>query len=215
MAAPSILTTADASAARPADGADPGDAARDNTRDAVRPPLRWLAAAGRAVNFVLLMVAVFAALVLILVPKATGSETYAVLTNSMAPKYSPGTYLVVKPAAFSELKAGDVITFQLESGKPAVETHRIIGFGTTQTGEKTLITKGDNNDTNDPNPIREPQVKGKLFYAVPYVGYVANALGNSDRGLWVTVGAAGLIGYGALLIFRNVRSRRREAGAAA
>ena len=215
MAAPSILSTADASVARPAGGTDPADAVRDNTRNAVRPSLRWLAAAGRAVNFVLLMVAVFAALVLILVPKATGSQTYAVLTNSMAPKYSPGTYLVVRPTAFSELKAGDVITFQLQSGKPSVETHRIVGFGTTQTGEKTLITKGDNNDTNDPNPVREPQVKGKLFYTVPYAGYVANALGNSDRGLWVTVGAAGLIGYGALLIFRNVRSRRREAGAAA
>ncbi|MFF2317641.1 signal peptidase I [Arthrobacter sp. NPDC058097] len=204
MAAPSILPTAEAAVAAPARGEAAG-----------RQAVRWLAAAGRTVNFVLLMVAVFAALALILVPKITGSQTYAVLTNSMAPKYSPGTYLVVKPTAFSELKSGDVITFQLESGKPAVESHRIIGFGTTQTGEKTLITKGDNNDITDANPVRELQVKGKLFYAVPYVGYVANALGNSDRGLWVSVGAAGLIGYGALLIFRTIRSRRREAGAAA
>jgi len=202
MAAPSIVPTADTSVLRPSGGA-------------VRRPLRWLAAAGKTANFVLLMVAVFAVLVLILVPRATGSQTYAVLTNSMAPKYSPGTYLVVKPTVFSDLKAGDVITFQLESGKPAVESHRIVGFGTTQAGEKTLITKGDNNDVNDPNPVRELQVKGKLFYAVPYVGYVANALGNSDRGLWVTAGAAGLIGYGALLIIRNIRNRRREAATAA
>jgi signal peptidase len=206
--------------AGPADGPDSGDAgsAISDSKSSVRAgrrSVRWLAAAGRSVSFVLLLVMVFAALALILVPKATGSQTYAVLTNSMAPKYSPGTYLVVKPTAFSELKAGDVITFQLESGKPAVESHRIIGFGTTQTGEKTLITKGDNNDITDPNPVRELQVKGRLFYAVPYVGYVANALGNSDRGLWVSVGAAGLIGYGALLIFRNIRSPRREAGALA
>jgi signal peptidase I len=229
VAAPSILPTADLAVAGRAEvavvGPDSGEAggagstggSPGNVR-AGRRAVRWLAAAGRTVNFVLLVVAVFAALVLILVPKATGSQTYAVLTNSMAPKYSPGTYLVVKPTAFSELKAGDVITFQLESGKPAVESHRIIGFGTTQTGEKTLITKGDNNDITDPNPVREPQVKGKLFYAVPYVGYVANALGNADRGLWMSVGAAGLIGYGALLIFRHVRSRRRsrrEAGATA
>jgi signal peptidase len=204
VAAPSVLPTADAAVAAPARGEASGGQA-----------VRWLAAAGRSINFVLLMVAVFAALVLILVPKATGSQTYTVLTNSMAPKYSPGTYLVVKPTAFSELKAGDVITFQLESGKPAVESHRIIGFGTTQSGEKTLITKGDNNDITDASPVREMQVKGKLFYAVPYVGYVANALGNSDRGLWVSVGAAGLIGYGAVLIFRTIRSRRREAGVAA
>jgi signal peptidase len=173
---------------------------------------RGFAAAGRLVTVGLLMVLVFAALVLILVPRATGSQTYTVLTNSMAPKYSPGTFLVVKPAAFSELKYGDIVTFQLESGKPGVETHRIVGFSATQAGEKTLITKGDNNDVNDPNPVRELQVKGKLFYAVPVVGYVANTLGNADRSLWMTIGAAGLIGYGAFLIVRTIRSRHRKPG---
>jgi signal peptidase len=182
---------------------------------ATKPARRWIAVAGRFANIVLLMVAVFAALVLILVPKATGSQTYSVLTNSMAPKYSPGTFLVVKPAAFSQLKYGDIVTFQLESGKPGVESHRIVGFGATQTGEKTLITKGDNNDVNDSNPVLELQVKGKLFYAVPFVGYAANALGNADRNLWMTVGAAGLIGYGLLLIVRHIRSRRLNPGEAA
>lgn len=190
------------------------DRAESNDQ-ATRPARRWVAAAGRFANLVLLMVAIFAALVLILVPKATGSQTYSVLTNSMAPKYSPGTFLVVTPAAFSELKYGDVVTFQLESGRPEVETHRIVGFGATQAGEKTLITKGDNNDINDPKPVRELQVKGKLFYAVPFVGYAANALGNADRGLWVMAGAAGLIGYGLLLIVRHIRSRRLNSGAAA
>lgn len=190
------------------------DRAESNDQ-ATGPARRWVAAAGRFANLVLLMVAIFAALVLILVPKATGSQTYSVLTNSMAPKYSPGTFLVVTPAAFSELKYGDVVTFQLESGRPEVETHRIVGFGATQAGEKTLITKGDNNDINDPKPVRELQVKGKLFYAVPFVGYAANALGNADRGLWVMAGAAGLIGYGLLLIVRHIRSRRLNSGAAA
>ena len=137
-----------------------------------RPPRhgrRGVAVVGRLVSFGLLMVLVFAALVLIIVPKATGSQTYTVLTNSMAPKHPPGTFLVVKPAAFSELKYGDIVTFQLESGKPAVETHRIVGF-------------------------------------------VANALGNTDRGLWVTAGAAALIGYGALLILRTLRGRLRKPG---
>jgi signal peptidase len=186
----------------------------ESAEQATRPARGRLAAAGRFANVVLLTVAVFAALVLILLPKATGSQTYSVLTNSMAPKYSPGTFLVVKPAAFGELKFGDIVTFQLESGKPAVETHRIVGFGATQSGEKTLITKGDNNDVNDANPVRELQVKGKLFYAVPFVGYAANALGNADRGFWVTAGAAGLIGYGLLLVVRHVRSRRLKSGEA-
>jgi signal peptidase len=180
-----------------------------NTGPRARRPVT---AVGRFFTLALLMVLVFAALALILVPRVTGSQTYTVLTNSMAPKYPPGTFLVVKPAAFSELKSGDIVTFQLESGKSAVETHRIVGFGTSQGGEKTLITKGDNNDVNDPNPVRELQVKGKLFYAVPFVGYVANALGNADRNLWMTIGAAALIGYGALLILRTLRGRHRKPG---
>lgn len=156
-----------------------------------------------------MLTALFAALVLIVVPVATGSHTYTVLTNSMAPKFPPGTFLVMKPAPFGELKYGDVITFQLYSGRPEGETHRIVGFGATQTGEKTLITKGDNNGATDAEPVREIQVKGKLFYAVPQVGFVANALGNADRGLWTTLAAMGLIGYGTILVFKSVRGARK------
>jgi signal peptidase len=171
---------------------------------------RRISAAGKLLNMVVMMVAVFAALVLIIIPKATGSQTYTVLTNSMAPKYVPGTFLVVKPADFDELKYGDVVTFQMYSGRPDVETHRIVGFGATQEGEKTLVTKGDNNGVNDAEPVRALQVKGKLFYAVPYVGYLANALGNADRSLWTSFAAAGLIGYGALLVAKGIRNRSRS-----
>ena len=162
-----------------------------------------------------MMITLFAALVLIVLPVATGSYTYTVLTNSMAPKFPPGTFLVVKPVDFDQIQYGDVVTFQLYSGRPEVETHRVVGFGATQQGEKTLITRGDNNGANDPEPVREIQVQGKLFYAVPYVGFVANALGNSDRGTWTVVAAIGLIGYGAVTVFTSVRKSRnsRMAGA--
>lgn len=157
-----------------------------------------------------MLVTLFAALVLIVVPVATGSQTYTVLTKSMAQHYPPGTFMVVKPVPFDQLKYGDVITFQLYPGRPDVDTHRIVGFGSTQSGEKTLITKGDNNGANDPEPIRAIQVKGKLFYAVPYVGFVANALGNSDRGTWTVIAAVALIGYGAITIYTSVRKNRKQ-----
>ena len=144
-------------------------------------------------------------------PRATGSLTYTVLTDSMAPTYSPGTFLVVQPAALSQLEYGDIITFQLESGKPAVETRRIVDFGATETGERTLITRGDNNGVNDPKPVRALQIKGKVFYSVPLIGCLA--LGNEDRNLWMTVAAAGLFANGALLIFRTAGGdQRRSAG---
>jgi signal peptidase len=166
------------------------------------------ATVGRIVSMSAMFVALFAAMVLIVIPVATGSQTYTILTQSMEQKFPPGTFMVMKPAAFEELQYGDVITFQVHSARPEVETHRIVGFGATQQGEKTLITKGDNNGANDPEPVRAVQVKGKLFYAVPYVGFVANALGNSDRGTWTVVAAAGLIGYGAITVYKSVRRPR-------
>jgi signal peptidase len=168
-------------------------------------------AVGRIASMSAMLIALFAAVVLIVIPVATGSQTYTILTKSMVQKFPPGTFMVMKPAPFDELKYGDVITFQLYSGRPDVETHRIVGFGATQQGEKTLITKGDNNGANDPEPVRAIQVKGKLFYAVPYVGYVANALGNSDRGTWTIVAAVGLIGYGAFTVFKSLRRSRNRA----
>ncbi|SDL51208.1 signal peptidase I [Tessaracoccus oleiagri] len=164
-----------------------------------------------ATSALLLWTSIFAALVLVVVPFVTGSTTYSVLTNSMAPAYPPGTFLVVRPQPFDELAIGDVVTYQIESGKPDVITHRVTGFAAGQDGSRLLVLKGDNNDVADP-PVREVQVRGKLLYAVPYAGFVANALGRQDRGLILKLVAVGLIVYGAGSVVAGVRARRRDKG---
>ncbi len=168
---------------------------------------------GRGAAYVLLLIAALGALSMIVVPLATGSQTYTVLTNSMAPKYAPGTFLVVKPAPFASLQVGDIITYQIESGKQGVISHRIVAVGATQNGERVLTTKGDNNSLEDPTPVQEMQVMGKLFYAIPYVGFVANAVGQ-DRDILLPVIAAGFIGFGALSIVRETleKKQRRQTG---
>lgn len=183
------------------------------TKRTARHAPAWLQGIGQTVSFLVLCVSALAAIVLIVVPLASGSQTYSVLTSSMAPHYAPGTFLVVQPEDFDTLKAGDVITYQLESGRPDVITHRITTVTADQNGEKMLITQGDNNDVADPAPVREVQVRGKLFYAVPYAGFVANTLGQADRGPIITVVAFGLIGYGALSMVRSwIRDRRNKHG---
>jgi len=185
---------------------DAGPAIPEHTPTPVR---RWLRLAGRSVAFVLFIFAALAALVLVVAPMATGSQTYTVLTNSMAPKYAPGTFLVVKPTPFAELRVGDIITYQIESGKPAVISHRIITVGTTQSGERVFTTKGDNNSLADAAPVHAPQVRGKLLYAVPYVGFAANALGQTNRGMLMPVAAVGLIGFGAFSMIQGARAKNR------
>ena len=165
---------------------------------------------GRGVAYVLLLIAALGALAMIVVPVATGSQTYTVLTNSMAPKYAPGTFLVVKPTPFDDLRVGDIITYQIESGKPAVITHRITAVGATQTGARVLTTKGDNNSLADATPVQEVQVKGKLFYAVPYVGFAANLVGQ-ERDTILPILAAGFIGFGALNMVKGALEKKRSA----
>lgn len=170
----------------------------------------WLGRIGSSLSLVFLSLSILAALVLVVIPLVTGSQTYTVLTSSMKPGYPPGTFLVMKPQPFDSLGTGDVITYQIESGKPAVVTHRIVSASATQSGDKTVITKGDNNSVEDEEPVIEAQVRGKLFYAVPYAGFAASAIGQGGKGLIVQVAAAALIGYGVLTIARGALSKKRN-----
>lgn len=164
----------------------------------------------KAIGFVALCLAVLAAGILIVIPAATGSQPYTVLTNSMAPKYPPGTLMIVKPSDFGSLGLGDVITYQLKSGKPEVITHRIVSVGTNQEGDRTFITRGDNNSVEDEAPVQEVQVRGKLLYAVPYVGWVSNWMESSNRDGLVKWLAVGLISYGIFSIARGARDSRQK-----
>ena len=179
------------------------EAAAEQSRGGVLPLL------GRALSYVLLLTVAMAALAMIVIPLATGSQTYSVLTSSMAPKYAPGTFLVVKPTPFEALRVGDVITYQIESGKPGVISHRIISIGASQSGEREVRTQGDNNSLPDPNPVLGVQVKGKLFYAIPWVGFIANSVGQ-ERDSIIPILAAVFIGFGALSMVRGALEKKRS-----
>jgi signal peptidase len=168
------------------------------------------AAAGRWANVGVLLVLLFTAMALVGIPQATGSRTYTVLGTSPEATYPAGTFLVVKPAAISQLKYGDLVTYRPKPDRSEVLTHRIVGFGATQDGERTLITRGDNVVVNDAEPIRARQIMGKPLYAVPLAGYLAAALGGADRDLLLVLAAAGLAALTIPLIVLGGRRRRRE-----
>jgi signal peptidase len=164
---------------------------------------------GIVASFVLLVSAAFAALTLVILPAVTGSQTYSVLTNSMKPHYGPGTLLIVKPVQATTLRTGDVITYQLASGRPEVITHRIISVTADQEGNRLFLTKGDNNAAADETPVSEVQIRGELFYAVPWAGYAANWLGNQNRTIAGEAAAAALLVYGAVTMIREGIKRKR------
>lgn len=76
------------------------------------------------------------------IPRFAGAQAYTVLTGSMQHRYPPGTLVVVKTIDPKDLAIGDVVTYQLESGKPEVVTHRIVGLSATTDGQLSLSPRG-------------------------------------------------------------------------
>lgn len=145
----------------------------------------------------------------VLVPRVAGATPYTVLTGSMTPTYPPGSLVVVRPVDPDAIRIGDAITYQLESGKPTVVTHRVVSQGFDGDGNVVLRTKGDANEDPDPKPVQAVQVKGEVWYSVPYLGYVNTMLTGKERQLGVYAAAVGLIGYALLSFAGAARDKRR------
>lgn len=148
----------------------------------------------------------------IVIPAVSGSTPMTILTNSMAPTYPPGTLVVVKPIDADQIRIGDAITYQLKSGEPEVVTHRVVAISSTD-GETTFTTKGDNNGAADSLPVRPVQVRGTVWYAVPYIGYVNTLVNGDSRAVVVPIIAVGLFAYAGWMlasgITQSTRRRRR------
>ncbi|WP_158252340.1 signal peptidase I [Cryobacterium sp. Y29] len=165
-----------------------------------------------ALSLAVFLLVIGLAAVLIVVPKVTGSIPLTVLTSSMEPGFPPGTLIIVRPVAVADVALGDVITYQMETGKPGVVTHRVIAINMTA-GERTFVTKGDNNGAADATAVLEGQIQGRLWYSVPLIGYVNNAVNGANRAWVIPVVASLLFAYASLTflagVVASVRKRRR------
>ncbi len=128
----------------------------------------------------------------------------------MRPTYNPGSLVVVKPVDPSELGIGTPITYQLESGQPTVVTHRIIATSENQKGERTFITQGDANGEPDEKEVRPVQIRGKVWYSLPYLGYVNTWLTGEQRTVIVVIVVTALLLYASYMMISGIRDGRKE-----
>ena len=164
---------------------------------------------GQVLGVAMLGAVVVAALALVVVPKATGARPLTVLSGSMTPTYDPGDVVVVREAAKASLAIGDVITFQANSGDPSLTTHRITGVVLTGDGREYL-TQGDANGAADPRPVSAEQIRGKVWYSLPLVGYAALWASGGALRTALNLGAVALLVYGGYLVAGGVLERRRR-----
>ena len=180
---------------------------RRAARPAEKTLLQYLGLAASAATLVL--VAALAALVIV-VPAVSGGTALTVLTSSMAPAYPPGTLIVAKPTPVDDIRVGDVLTYQIESGKPAVISHRVTTRSISTDGDTTFVTKGDNNAVADTEPVQAVQAKGTLWYAIPMLGWVNTAVSGESRGILVPLVAGSLFAYAAWLFFSVLRAKHKR-----
>lgn len=109
----------------------------------------------------------------------TGRQAMVVTSGSMEPAISAGDVVVLARVAPDEVRPGDVITFQ-GYGTSALTTHRVVSIRSLPTGLH-YQTKGDVNDTADPNLASAKGLRGRVVVTVPAAGRAALLL--QDR--WV------------------------------
>jgi len=161
----------------------------------------------------LLALVVLIGVMAIVVPAATGSTPMTVLTGSMSPTYPPGTLIVVKPTEATDIRIGDAVTYQIKSGDPTVVTHRVVSVTSSSDGRVTFRTKGDANNAVDSNPVIPEQIRGVVWYSIPYLGYVNSAV-NGDARVWlIPTIAGGLFLYVGYLVASTIVSKVRKGGA--
>ena len=98
-------------------------------------------------------------------------QPIAVLSGSMSPTFNRGDAVVVNKLTTrekGELKEGDII--QYVSGTKYV-VHRIVDITNDERGNKLFITKGDHNNTVDADKVALENVKGKVSFVIPLIGY--------------------------------------------
>ncbi len=98
-------------------------------------------------------------------------QPIAVLSGSMSPTFNRGDAVVVNKLTTrekDELKEGDIIQFV--SGTKYV-VHRIVDITNDNKGNKQFITKGDHNNAVDADKVALEDVKGKVSFVIPLIGY--------------------------------------------
>lgn len=168
--------------------------------------------AGQVVAWTVILAVAALLMISLIIPKLAGATPYTILTGSMRPSLPPGTLVVVRPVDAHRIGVGDVITYQLRSGNPTVVTHRVVAQGLDRDGNPVFQLQGDTNNTPDQAWVKPVQVKGKVWYSVPYLGYATNFVTKWQRHLLTLVIAGGLLAYSTYMFAGAARSRRSRRG---
>ena len=98
-----------------------------------------------------------------------GFRPSIISSGSMTPTLQVGDVIVTVETSPNNIKIGDIIQY---SGENEIIAHRVVDIkqqGSTQ----YFITKGDDNNAPDPDPVSPSQVIGKTVFTIPKLGWAS------------------------------------------
>lgn len=108
-------------------------------------------------------------------PRFTDVRTDVIIGSSMEPSIPLWSEIVVQPVPASDIRIGDVITYQRPDRPDDKVTHRVVDIVKDDKGSSNpiFLTKGDNNKTVDPWKVQYTDAAAwRVKTHVPFVGYV-------------------------------------------
>jgi len=154
--------------------------------------------ASKYIGFGLLVVVVAVAALAFIAPRF-GWRADAVLSGSMEPHLNVGGLAITHTVKAEDVKVGDIIVFYSPLNKK-LTSHRV----TAIENDPSLFfrTQGDANEDPDPFIVVAQNVRGKVCYNVPYLGYFLQSL-RSHVGFLLVSFVPGLLIIGMEL--KNIR----------
>ncbi|MFP7297965.1 signal peptidase I SipW [Neobacillus niacini] len=147
---------------------------------------KWLSRIVSCLLFVSLIIMLYSVISSKLIgkePQVFGYQLKTVLSGSMEPDIKTGSVIAIKPVKNKmDFAEGNVVTFISKDDHSKLITHRIHEV----IGDKTnpvYITKGDNNEVPDSDPVIPQNIVGEYHgFTIPYIGFLmqfaTSKLGN-------------------------------------
>lgn len=107
------------------------------------------------------------------IPRFGNISVFNIVSQSMEPTININDLIVIKKCKEAEIKKEDIITYRKEDN--TIVTHRIVRIEENN-GQKSYITKGDNNKKEDDEKIKHSQVHGKYLFKINGMGKMAQAI---------------------------------------
>jgi signal peptidase len=101
-------------------------------------------------------------------------KPFLVPSGSMVPVINPGDVVIVAPVQTDAIKVGEIIEYRNVKENINI-VHRVIAI-TGNASNMSFITKGDANDSPDPDPVSPQAVMGREIFIIPKIGWISIAV---------------------------------------